>query len=493
MTLFKPRDYGKFAYPTDEGPTLPRYSISSYAQATKYNLQNQPKPSFYSSSRKYGFDKSTSDNDPISNDVELPIYAGSFMFQDAAIEHHKEALTSYSRKYAEHNKSRESTNESQIKMPVFSDRARYDLFDGQTTSGTLSTDFEIEPLSEQIRRKSNITSYHKAAIEKKKTSVEPLIPIRRYEKEKKLFTLDMNNQNVSGNVNVSKYGVQPSRTREEQIRIKEAEKFANKTKIQRVYPEALLDSSEISIEESAQKKNMDKGGNADQMSFDFEITSSSNAKQPTGKVNREMTIKDGTTFQIPTSTYQQTGDQKPIFSQFKSDVFAKYAERKMNEKNGNKKGSFNFEGSSDDYLLNSSLENADKNVIPTTSMKSNDKPYTSYQNNNQRPNQINPKDDLITKDESHDTKPRYVDTIDIDALLKPRNDDILERLEKFKKEMEESKKMTQNEFNPHSNDFNNRGSDSPLLSESESADTSKAQDDMLSEPSLIFEERPEMF
>ena len=225
MSLFRPRNYGNIS--GDDGPTLPHYSISSYGQFTTSTTPKTETSTTHVMSfpRKYNFERSLNfDDNTFSVEPELPIYSGSFLLQQQfqSVDDKSELFTSYSRKFAE-RKNEEANNKDKVKIPVFSYRSRYDLFDGPSTFNSDSDGFE------QPKRSVNVTNYRNISKEKKQPAVEPLIPIRRYQKEKKAYNLS-GNQNVSSNFDICKYGIAKPPSKEEEINRLNAEQFAKKTK-----------------------------------------------------------------------------------------------------------------------------------------------------------------------------------------------------------------------------------------------------------------------
>lgn len=495
MSLFKPRNYGNIT--SDDGPAIPRYSMTSYGSSASTTFtKSDANPSHIMIPRKYNFERSLNFEDSTSPlEPELPIYSGSFLLQQQfnSVDDKSELFTSYSRKYAE-RKNEEANREGKPKIPVFSYRSRFDLFDGPST-------FNSDPDSlDPPKRSANVTNYRNYAKEKKQPTVEPLIPIRRYQKEKKAYSLE-GNQNISSNFDICKYGIAKPPSKEEEITRQNAEQFANKTKVNRVYPDILM------------ADNIGGRSNKDDLSS-FSSSSSPIADKSSSKNGNN---KSGQ-FIPASSTYVPKGDQKPMFSQFKSDVFAKYAERKMNEQNNSAQreqaNKYHLESDSDAFLFDSSPNSNDKSSNSKKSSSSNigkeDQRYmtsfTSQQNQGmipckakedyeRRKAQID-EEDLISQSDMEDTNSNnnnnLTSTKHIDDLLNSKEpDNIMARLEQFKKTMEESKKSTQY-YGEVIARHNINVSDTPenqnsLLSESESADTSKIQDDMLSEPSLIFE------
>lgn len=506
MTLFKPRNYGNIA--GDDGPSLPHYSISSYGQFT---TSSNPKsesgtPHVISYPRKYNFERSLNfDDNGFSLEPELPIYSGSFLLQQQfqSADDKSELFTSYSRKFAE--RKNEEASKEKVKIPVFSYRSRYDLFDGPSTFNSDSDGFE------QPKRSVNVTNYRNITKEKKQPTIEPLIPIRRYQREKKAYTLNAN-QNVSSNFDICKYGIAKPPSKEDEINRIKAEQFAQKTKVNRVYPDILMADN---VGGDGPKGR----GKADDI---YGFSSSSSSSPVADKSGSSNNNSKNSQFIPASSNYVPKGDQKPMFSQFKSDVFAKYAERKMNEQNNNQSreqaNKYHLDSDSDAFLFDSSPRSIEKSVSKaqrssTTSSTKDEPLYISSLNGQQNQGVIPCKakedyerrkaqideEDLISQSDMEESNAKNNNnnassTKHIDDLLNSKEpDNIMARLEQFKKTMEESKKSTQyygEAIARHSvNVSDNVENQNSLLSESESADTSKIQDDMLSEPSLIFEEK----
>ena len=502
--MFRPSQFA--AKDFDDGPSLPRYSLSSYvSNDTSTNLSI----SRMMVNRKYEFDKIlTNDEIRVPSEPELPIYTGSFILQQQfkpESERQKQLFTNYSRKFQQTEKPSVNTS---FKIPIVPYRSRFDLYNdalSDTDAKTIEANYH----------KSNVTNFHNTTAPKeKKKEIEPLIPIRKYEREKHHFFRV--SQNVPSNFDLTKYGLK-SREQEEKERLEAVQKWTNQTTIKRVYPEALTEPHTDLFDLEKTTKNLE------------DSSSSSSSSSPVMK--RKTTKKPSQNIQM----IVQNGDKKPLFSQFQSDVFAKYAERKMNEMKAQQSGKQatpkKYDSSSDEFLFNQP-QTENQNTINMMPGFQNDKNSRAFNQQNPRQSEVKfnfskndqflnfntapvsnqipntytckAKEDYERRkaqideelkkefEKKEESKPPAAKNIE-DMYDQKETEDIMARLEQFKKQLEENKHSHQN-LTLNRNIISDSDQPNSLLSESESADSCKSpQDDLLSEPSLIFEERPEIF
>ncbi|OHS98204.1 hypothetical protein TRFO_35438 [Tritrichomonas foetus] len=294
-------------------------------------------------------------------------------------------------------------------------------------------------------------------------------------------------------------------------RIQDVQKWTKQTGIKRVYPDALNDDDLDDDESHAKRdKQVEELLNSSSSSSLFDSMPEMKKKKKPQNQGMQMFFQNG-------------DNSKPIFSQFQSDVFAKYAQMKMNEMNnkGNNKGR-NNKSAVDDFLFNVSATESNKkqnnslipdqqqqrlsevkfNFAKNDQQNSNNFTFTNYsaqaKQNGQNAFPCKAKEDYERRKKLLDEELKLEFEKDHEATQPKKSEpffdpketeDIMAHLEMFKKQIEDSKQAQRN-----SNNFSDSEQPNSLLSESESADSSKnIQDDLLSEPSLIFEERPEIF